>query len=309
MPSAQHQAIVDQWLNNVAPEDPTLEEMRDNYDQLLLPFAPVPDTTFETVNADGINVDFVTAPEADPDRCVVFIHGGGFVLGSVRAYHEFASRISAATGSRVALIDYRLAPEAVAPAARDDCIAAYRWLIEHGADPARTSFIGDSAGGGLALLVAAQLSQSEIPTPAAVVALSPWIDIAVRADMPDPEQVGDPMLTPEFLRWLGQTYLATIPGNDPAHNALHADLAGMPPILVQTGTRDITHMEAVLFADRARAAGVDVELDVYPDLIHDWHAYGPDVPEGREALTRACAFLAKYVGGHQLAPTITHEAG
>jgi epsilon-lactone hydrolase len=307
MPSAQHQAIVDQWLNTAAPQDPTLEEMRENYDKLLLPFAPVPNTTFETVNAGGIDIDYVTARGADPDRCVVFIHGGGFVLGSVRAYHEFASRISAATSSRVVLIDYRLAPEAVAPAARDDCAAAYRWLIDHGADPARTSFIGDSAGGGLALLVAAQLAHSATPAPAAVVALSPWIDVGVRADMPDPQQVSDPMLTPEFLRWLGQTYLATIPGNDPAHNAMHADLAGMPPILVQTGTRDITHMEAVQFAERARAAGVDVELDVYPDLVHDWHAYGPDVPEGRKALARVSAFLAKHVGSVELAPTITHE--
>jgi monoterpene epsilon-lactone hydrolase len=297
MPSAQHQAIVDQLLGAVAPVDPTLSELRENYAQILLPFKPVQDTTFTTERAGGIDVDFVTAPGADADRCVVFIHGGGFVLGSTRAYHEFASRISAATASRVALIDYRLAPEAVAPAARDDCIAAYRWLIDRGADPVRTSFIGDSAGGGLALLIAAQLAHGDVPPPAAVVALSPWIDVAVRADMPDEKDTDDPMLTPDGLRWFAQTYLATASGDDPAHNALHADLTGMPPTLVQTGTRDITHQDAVLFAERARATGVEVNLDVYPGLIHDWHAYGPELPEGQQALAAVGAFLAKHTGG------------
>jgi epsilon-lactone hydrolase len=297
MPSPEHQTLVDQLINKVAPVDPTLTQLRENYDQILLPFKPVHGTTFTTENAGGIDIDFVNAPGADTDRCVVFIHGGGFVLGSTRAYHEFASRISAATASRVALIDYRLAPEAVAPAARDDCIAAYRWLVDHGADPTRTSFIGDSAGGGLALLMAAQLANGDVPPPAAVVALSPWIDLAVRADMPDEKDTDDPMLTPDGLRWFAQTYLATASGEDPAHNALHADLTGMPPTLVQTGTRDVTHQDAVLFAERAKDAGVEIVLDVYPDLIHDWHAFGPDLPEGQQALAGVGAFLAKHTGG------------
>jgi monoterpene epsilon-lactone hydrolase len=297
MPSPEHQTLVDQLTNKVAPVDPTLTQLRENYDQILLPFKPVHGTTFTTENAGGIDIDFVNAPGADTDRCVVFIHGGGFVLGSTRAYHEFASRISAATASRVALIDYRLAPEAVAPAARDDCIAAYRWLVDHGADPTRTSFIGDSAGGGLALLMAAQLANGDVPPPAAVVALSPWIDLAVRADMPDEKDTDDPMLTPDGLRWFAQTYLATASGEDPAHNALHADLTGMPPTLVQTGTRDVTHQDAVLFAERAKDAGVEIVLDVYPDLIHDWHAFGPDLPEGQQALAGVGAFLAKHTGG------------
>jgi epsilon-lactone hydrolase len=296
MPSPEHQALVDQLLNKVAPVDPTLSELRENYDQILLPFKPVHGTTFTTENAGGADIDFVTAPGADTDRCVVFIHGGGFVLGSTRAYHEFASRISAATASRVALIDYRLAPEAVAPAARDDCIAAYQWLVDHGVDPIRTSFIGDSAGGGLALLMAAQLAKGDVPPPAAVVALSPWIDLAVRADMPDEKDTDDPMLTPDGLRWFAQTYLATASGEDPEHNALHADLTGMPPTLVQTGTRDVTHQDAVLFAERAKDAGVEIVLDVYPDLIHDWHAFGPDLPEGQQALAGVGVFLAKHTG-------------
>ena len=294
MPSTQHQAIVDQLLDASAPVSPTLAEMRQTYDQILLPFRPVDGTTFVKHSAGGIDVDFVTAPGAAQDRCVLFIHGGGFVLGSAHAYHELASRISAATGSRVALIDYRLAPEAVAPAALDDCMTAYRGLIEHGLDPRHISFIGDSAGGGLALLLAAQLALSGTPTPAAVVALSPWIDVAVRADMPDEKQTGDPMLTPDGLRWFAQAYLAGAAGDDPAHNALHADLTGMPPVLIQTGTRDITHQDAVLFAERARAVGVEVILDVYPDLIHDWHAYGPELPEGQQAMARVGAFLAEH---------------
>ena len=297
MPSPQHQALVDTLLNAVAPVDATLTEMRRNYDQILLPYHPVEGSAVVRQDVGGIDVDFITAPGAALDRCVVFIHGGGFVLGSTRAYHEFASRISAATGSRVALIDYRLAPEAVAPAARDDCITAYRALIDNGLDPARTSFIGDSAGGGLALLLAAQLAHSEIPTPTAVVALSPWIDVAVRADMPDEKETGDPMLTPDALRWFARTYLATAAGDGPEHNALHADLTGMPPTLIQTGTRDITHRDGVMFAERAKAAGVDVVLDVYPELIHDWHAYGPDMPEGQQALAAVGAFLAKHTAG------------
>lgn len=295
MPSTEHEAIVEQLHNTPAPVDPTLDQLRENYDQILLPFTPVEGTKISSESAGGVGVDFVTAPGAESERCSMFVHGGGFVLGSVRAYHELASRISAATRSRVALIDYRLAPEAVAPAAREDCVAAYRWLIENGADPARTSLIGDSAGGGLALLVAAQLAHNDLPTPAAVIALSPWIDVGVRADTPDEQVTGDPMLTPEALRWFAETYLASAAGNDPAHNALFADLTGLPPTLLQTGTRDVTHQDAVLFADRAKAAGVDVVLDVYPELIHDWHAFGPDLPEGQQALARVGTFLAEHV--------------
>jgi len=131
-------------------------------------------------------------------------------------------------------------------------------------------------------------------TPGAAVALSPWIDVAVRADMPDEKQTGDPMLTPDGLRWFAQTYLGAASGDDPVHNALHADLTGTPPVLIQTGTRDITHQDAILFTERARATGVEVVLDVYPELIHDWHAYGPDLPEGQQALARVGAFLAEH---------------
>lgn len=308
MPSSEHEAIVAQLRDATAPTDPTLAQLRESYDQILLPFTPVEGTVITSHWADGVGVDLVAAPGADAGRTVLFVHGGGFVLGSVRAYHEFAGRISAATGSRVAVVDYRLAPEATAPAALDDCVTAYRWLVGNGADPAGTSLIGDSAGGGLALLVAAALAHSELPTPAAVVALSPWIDVAVRPDMPDERETGDPMLTPAGLRWFGETYLGGAAGDDPAHNALHADLTGMPPTLLQTGTLDVTHQDSVLFAERARAAGVELVLDVFPDLIHDWHAFGPDLPEGQEALRRVGAFLADHVVGGVAVPTAGHRS-
>ncbi|WP_169809386.1 alpha/beta hydrolase [Actinomadura chibensis] len=271
--------------------------MRENYDRLLVPFDPDGGTTVTSESAGDVGVELISAPGTDPAKTVVFVHGGGYVLGSVRAYREYAGRVSAATGSRVALVDYRRAPEAVAPAARDDCVTAYAWLIDNGADPARTSLIGDSAGGGLALVVTAWLARSELPTPAAVVGLSAWIDVGVRADMPDEKQTGDPMLTPGGLRWFGETYLSGAAGDDPEHNALYADLTGMPPTLLQTGTRDVAHQDSVLFAERAKAASVLVELDVYDGLIHDWHAFGPGLPEGRAALARVGAFLGAHAGG------------
>lgn len=295
MPSTQHQAIVDRLLSATGRPNPTLAEMREDYDQILLPFQPVQGTRITTTTAVTVPVDIVVAPGADTGACVVFIHGGGFVLGSVKAYHEYASRISEAAGAAVALIDYRLAPEALAPTAREDCITAYRWLIEHEFDVARTAFIGDSAGGGLALLTAAQLGRSAAPTPSAVVALSPWIDLGVREDMPSAEETGDPMLSVAGLRWFAHTYLGATPGNAPDHNALYADLSGLPATLIQTGTRDITHQDSVLFAERARSAGADVTVEVYPDLIHDWHAYGPELPEGRRALTQVGRFLADFL--------------
>ncbi|MEO3856475.1 alpha/beta hydrolase [Acrocarpospora sp. B8E8] len=297
MPSPQHEAIVHYLMNAQAPADPTLAELREGYDQNLLAFTPVEGTTVSTESADGIRVDLVTAPGADPERHVLFVHGGGFVLGSAEAYREFASRISAATKARVAVVDYRRAPEATAPAALDDCLAAYRWLLARGADAARTALAGDSGGGGLALLLAARIAAAGLPVPAAVVAFSPWIDISFRPDMPDERESDDPMLTVAYLRWLAASYLAGAAADDPANNALFADLAGLPPVLLQTGTRDLTHQDSVVFAKRAEEAGVEVVLDVYPELIHDWPAFGPDLPEGQEALARVGDFLGKRLAG------------
>ncbi|NEW45687.1 alpha/beta hydrolase [Nocardia cyriacigeorgica] len=304
MPSAEHEEIVQQLIDTTSPADPpTLDQMRENYDQLMLRYAVADSTTITSHSADGVGVDLVTTPGADPEQCVAFIHGGGFVLGSVRGYHEYASRISVATKSTVALIDYRRAPEAVAPAAREDCVKAYCWLAGRVADT--VSLMGDSAGGGLALLLGAQLAKSDAPTPAAVVALSPWIDVAVRAEMPDQQVTKDPMLSPAGLRWFADTYLAGVSGDNPEHNALNADLTGMPATLLQTGTRDVTHQDSVLFTERARAAGVDVVLDVYDGLIHDWHSFGPALPEGKLALARVGDFLTAHAGQGGAVPAAT----
>ncbi|MFI6284420.1 alpha/beta hydrolase fold domain-containing protein [Streptomyces sp. NPDC051018] len=292
MTSAQHEAVVTMLENEPRRGDTTLDAMRKGYDRGLLAFRPADGTTTRVVTCNGVGIHLVSGPGASTDRTLLFVHGGGYVLGSPPAYYELAGRISTACGAQVAVVDYRRAPEAPAPAARHDVHRAYAWLLENGADASRTGLIGDSAGGGLALLVAAQLGRGDLPAPAAVVALSPWIDLSVGPDFPDESAVADPMLTREGLRWFAGTYLGGARADNPEHNALHADLSALPPALLQSGPRDITHADAGAFAERARAAGAEVVVEVSPGLVHNWHAFGPDLPEGHAALARVGEFLA-----------------
>ena len=245
----------------------------------------------------GIAAIRVATPASRDDRHVLFLHGGGYVSGSPALYRHLTWRIAAATEAQLAAVHYRLAPEHPFPAALEDAAAAWQGLLAEGADPARCVVIGDSAGGGLALALMLKLRDGGGTLPAAVVALSPWTDLAITGASCRLNAAADPMLNADDLRPLAARYLG---GADPRHpyaSPLYGDLRGLPPALLHVGSDEILRDDSVRMAERLRDAGGTVALEIWPRMPHVWHAFVPYLPEAGRAIARIGAFVRQRAVG------------
>lgn len=289
MPSAAHEQIVVMMSGGLGLDDLSVEEQRAVMEASADMFPVEPDIVSREVDAGGVPADWVTVDGSDADRVVLYLHGGGYVMGSRNTHRGLAGRIARAAKASVLLPEYRLAPEHPFPAAVDDATTCWRWLISQGFAPQRMAITGDSAGGGLTLATLLALKADGAPIPACAVALSPWTDLEGSGPTAEPGAVDDPMLTPDGLRVTGQQYAAGALRH-PLAAPLHGDLAGLPPLLLQVGTREVLLSDSTRFAEKARAAGVDVTLEIEEGLIHVWQMF-PDVPEAQSAVQRIGAFI------------------
>ena len=289
MPSAAHEQIVVMMSGGLGLDDLSVEEQRAVMEASADMFPVEPDIVSREVDAGGVPADWVTVDGSDADHVVLYLHGGGYVMGSRNTHRGLAGRIARAAKASVLLPEYRLAPEHPFPAAVDDATTCWRWLISQGFAPQRMAITGDSAGGGLTLATLLALKANVAPMPACAVALSPWTDLEGSGPTAEPGAVDDPMLTPDGLRVTGQQYAAGALRH-PLAAPLHGDLAGLPPLLLQVGTREVLLSDSTRFAEKARAAGVDVTLEIEEGLIHVWQMF-PDVPEAQSAVQRIGAFI------------------
>jgi epsilon-lactone hydrolase len=244
----------------------------------------------------GIPALHVATPRSRPDRHILFLHGGGYVTGSPDLYVHLLWRIAAAAEARIAAVDYRLAPEHPFPAALDDALAAWRGLLAAGADPRRAAFIGDSAGGGLALALALRARDEGAGLPAAIVAMSPWTDLAVTGGSVRRNARADPMLNADDVPHLAARYLA---GADPRHpyaSPLYGDPSGLPPTLIQVGGDEILLDDSVRMTARMRDAGVAAHLEIWPRMPHVFQSFSSILPEARSAIGRIGAFVRQHAG-------------
>ena len=249
----------------------------------------------QALDAGGVPAHRVVMPGADRDRHVLYLHGGAYVTGSAAIYRHFTWRIAAALRASVLVVDYRLAPEHPFPAALDDAVAAYRWLLAQGVAPRQIAIMGDSAGGGLALATLLRLRDEGLPLPAVAVALSPWTDLAMTGASYARNARADPMIDVAVVPHLVRLYLG---GADPRHphaSPLYGDPTGLPPTLFQIGSDEILHDDAVRMAERMRAAGCHAELEVWPRMPHVWHLFAPLVPEAQRAIARIAAFVERHM--------------
>ena len=253
---------------------------------------PVPEgVRFTPVDAGGVPAEWADAEGARPDRALVYFHGGGYVMGSLNTHRGHVARISRLARMRVLSADYRLAPEHPHPACVEDAVAAVDHALAEGIDPKRLAVGGDSAGGGLTLACLIALRDRGGPLPAAGCLISAWTDLTGSGDSTKTRTEEDPMVKPADLALMAESYVAGGDPKAPLASPLFADLSGLPPLLAQVGTAEILLDDSTRLAERARAAGVEVELRIWEDMFHVWHAFAEMLPEGVQAVEELAGFL------------------
>jgi acetyl esterase/lipase len=234
----------------------------------------------------GRDTERLSGPDVKAGRCILYLHGGGYMLGSPRSHRSLAARLGAALNAEVFVLDYRLAPEHPFPAAVDDAHAAFIALEAKGFAANRIVVMGDSAGGGLSLALALRRKAEGLAQPAALGLMSPWVEMAEERPSYRTRAEADPMLTVQGMKEFRDAYLA---GHDPFDvyaSPVRGDMAGLAPMLIHVGTDELLLSECEALARKAIDAGVDATLEIWPRMIHVWHAFGAYLPEAEEAVER-----------------------
>jgi epsilon-lactone hydrolase len=269
----------------------TPAEFRAIYGRFLGQFPPPADVKIQSVNAGGIPAEWVIPPGAAARRTVLYLHGGGYVVGAPKDYRGMVSHIARAAQAQALTLDYRLAPENPHPAAVEDAVAAYRWLLANGGEPGRTVLAGDSAGGGLTVAALVSLRDRGDRLPAAGVCICPWVDLEITGKSMDANAEADPLVKRDVVANMATAYLQGQDPRTPLASPLHANLRGLPPLLIQVGQSETLLDDASRLAERARTAGVDVTYEPWPDMIHVWQGFGSFLPEARQAIDRIGEFI------------------
>lgn len=259
---------------------------------------PVPaDLTFETVSIGACEAEWSLAPGSEQDKALLYLHGGGYCSGSIRSHRRMVAETGRAAGARTLALAYRLAPEHPFPAALDDALAAYAYLIEQGFKPERIAVGGDSAGGGLSLALMTRLRELGRPLPACAWLISPWVDLTMSGASMDSKAAIDPLIHRDYLEGLAAAYLNGADATNPLASPLRADLTGLPPTLIQVGSAETLLDDAVRIAGRLGDANVRTTLEIWPHMIHAWHLWAARVESGRKAIASAGGFIRAAIAG------------
>jgi acetyl esterase/lipase len=291
VPGPEIQTVVDMLRANPPLAGSDIAEMRAGMEAFTTA-APLPEgVDFDPVDAGGVPAEWTRGAGASDDRVVLYFHGGGYVMGSVATHRGLTAGISRAAGASVLSVDYRLAPEHPYPAAVEDGVAAYRFLREQGVAPGQLAVAGDSAGGGLTIATLLALRETGEPLPACGVCISPWVDLTQSGESMETKANEDPLVGREVLQQMADAYVADGDPRAPTASPCFADLAGLPPLLIQVGTAETLLDDARSLADHAKTSGVDVVLEEWDQMIHVWHAFALLLPEAKQAIDRIGQYL------------------
>jgi len=254
------------------------------------------DIKTESVDIDGLPGEWSIAPGSDASRVLMFFHGGGYCSGSILSHRRMVTEAGRAAGARTLAVGYRLAPEHPFPAAYDDALKAWRFLLKQGVAPARISIGGDSAGGGLTVALINRLRGAGEAQPGCAWLASPWTDLAMTGETLATKDAVDPLIHKPYLVELAAAYLAGgTEAGDPRVSPLYSDLRGFPPMLIQVGSAETLLSDATRFAERAGAADAPVTLEIWPHMIHAWALWNAHLEAGRQALANAGAFIRAHL--------------
>ncbi len=288
MASQEYAVLLEKIESRVAFEGASIEAWRDDFIRNTRNFAPPKGTRITPVSANSVPCEWVVSEDVDQTKTLLYLHGGGYAMGSLDTHRHLVALFAQAAGVRALSVDYRLGPEHRFPAAINDVVAAYQWLLSQGVDPHQIVVAGDSAGGGLSVAALLALRDAGTPLPAGVACISPWADLEGTGESMKSEDK-----TPQFehLKLMADWYLGVHDPRDPLASPIYADLTGLPPMLIHVGDADTLLDDSIRLADKARADGVDVELEVWEDMIHVWHFYAQMIPEGHQAVQKVGAFI------------------
>lgn len=278
-------------------EGKTIEQMRVDFHKVLAAFPMATDVACVPVDAGGVPAQWIVPPKVDAQRVLLYLHGGGYVVCSVSTHRDLIARLARAAGMRALGVDYRRAPEHPFPAAVEDAMAAYRWLIAAGIKPQRMAIAGDSAGGGLTLATLVALRDGGDPLPATAICISPWVDLESNSNSMKTKADVDPLVKPETLQAMARLYLGKNDPRTPLAAPLHADLRNLPPLLLLVGSSERLLDDALRIEEHCKAAGGDVRLEVWQDMIHCWPLFASILAEGQQAIDRMGAFLREHLIG------------
>ena len=248
------------------------------------------DVIVEPVTANGVKAEWTATPDADRSKAILYLHGGGYVIGSLDSHRHVAAEAGRAARARTLALDYRLAPEHPFPAAVDDAVAGYRFLLAGGVSPGGIIIAGDSAGGGLVVAAMLAIRDLHLSQPACGWAISPWVDMEAIGDSMISKAATDPTVQKAGILDMAKLYLHGADPRSPLAAPIYGDLRGLAPLLIQVGAAETLLDDAIRLAQIAGAADVAVDLQIWPEMIHVWHLYYPELAAGRRAIAAGGEF-------------------
>ncbi len=276
------------------PENLDPQETRTNFEQITQLLKVEDDSKREKVTANGVPGEWITNDASTDASTLYYLHGGGYSIGSVNTHATLISQLARAAKARAFAIDYRLAPEHPFPAGLDDALAGYRWLLAQGIDARSIVIAGDSAGGGLTAATLLALRDAGDPLPAGAVLLSAWTDLAGTGESQRTRAELDPMIPAfEGVSPMAEWYIGSGNVTNPLISPLYGDFNGLPPLLIHVGDHEVLLSDSTRYAEKAKAAGVDVTLKVWDEMIHVFQFF-PMLPEGQQAI----AEIGEWVRAH-----------
>ena len=295
-PSEELNTVLEMIRVRSAETRNTIDDERLSYERIMSTLPIDDDIETERVGVNGVAAEWIWAPESDKRRVILYLHGGGYVIGSVRTHRVLLAHLARAAKARVLALDYRLAPETPFPGPIDDTVNAYQWLLSDGIEPANMAIAGDSAGGGLVVAALVALKSVGEPLPAAGVCISPWSEMESTGGSMMTNSESDPSVSKERLLKLAGIYLNGKNPQAPLASPIHADLTGLPPLLLQVGSIEVLLDDSTMLKEQAHKAGVSVQMEVWDDMPHVWHHYAPILPEARKAISKIGEFLLQQTG-------------
>ena len=275
--------------------DQSVEEAREMYDKAKYVFALPEGVEVVKDEIGGVPAEILTPPSRGAGT-FLYLHGGGYAIGSPESHRHLVGALAVASRTRAYALDYRRAPEHPFPAAVDDAVAGYRGLLEAGIAPGSIVLGGDSAGGGLTVAALVAIRDAGLALPAAGVCISPWTDLTNEAESYRTHADRDPLVFREDIDRWGAAYLAGADPRTPLASPLYAELSGLPPLLVQVGSEEVLLDDSRKLGARCEAAGVEVQLEVWDEMIHVWHWFGEYLEEADSAVRRIAEFVGVRLG-------------